>query len=131
MALGAESGHAAEVEIRVKSRLRTICFSSFSKTTQKSLPPVSSDRCSLLMEMGFVERLVTLAGFSANFISLASASSLRFHVDGQNVSSLHVEIAQGGVQGFRDGHGNAVYLGIPYAASTGGENRYGSRQQSC
>lgn len=33
-------------------------------------------------------------------------------------------IDQGVIHGFRDAHSNAVYLGIPFAASTGGENRY-------
>ncbi|KHN94895.1 acetylcholinesterase precursor [Metarhizium album ARSEF 1941] len=31
---------------------------------------------------------------------------------------------QGVVTGFRDTYGNAVYLGIPFAATTGGENRW-------
>jgi hypothetical protein len=34
-----------------------------------------------------------------------------------------VTLEQGAVQGFRDNHTNSVYLGIPYAATTGGENR--------
>jgi len=29
----------------------------------------------------------------------------------------------GPVRGFEDTHGNSVFLGIPYAASTGGANR--------
>lgn len=32
-------------------------------------------------------------------------------------------IEQGMVEGFRDIHCNAVYLGIPFAATTGGQNR--------
>lgn len=31
---------------------------------------------------------------------------------------------QGPVTGFEDTHGNSVFLGIPYAATTGGANRY-------
>lgn len=34
-------------------------------------------------------------------------------------------VPQGTVEGFRDEHCNAVYLGVPFAASTGGQNRYG------
>jgi hypothetical protein len=31
---------------------------------------------------------------------------------------------QGAVRGFEDANGNFVFLGIPYAATTGGSNRY-------
>jgi hypothetical protein len=31
---------------------------------------------------------------------------------------------QGPVRGFTDTHGNSVFLGIPFAATTGGANRY-------
>jgi hypothetical protein len=30
---------------------------------------------------------------------------------------------QGQIRGFRDSSGSAVYLGVPFAATTGGENR--------
>lgn len=33
-------------------------------------------------------------------------------------------LQQGSVKGSLDSHGNAVYLGIPFAETTGGENRY-------
>lgn len=32
-------------------------------------------------------------------------------------------IGQGKIEGFRDEHCNGVYLGVPFAASTGGQNR--------
>lgn len=35
----------------------------------------------------------------------------------------HAALPQGDIQGFRDKHCNAVYLGVPFAASTGGQNR--------
>jgi hypothetical protein len=35
-------------------------------------------------------------------------------------------VPQGTVEGFRDEYCNAVYLGVPFAASTGGQNRYGN-----
>lgn len=77
--------------------------------------------------MGFVGRFVSLAGFGANFISSAAAAAAtsppHSYAQSRNGSVPYVDIAQGGVRGFRDGHGNAVYLGVPYAASTGGENR--------
>lgn len=31
---------------------------------------------------------------------------------------------QGAVRGFEDSHGNHVYLGIPFAATTAGKNRF-------
>lgn len=33
-------------------------------------------------------------------------------------------IPQGTIKGFRDSSSNSVFLGIPFAATTGGENRY-------
>lgn len=33
-------------------------------------------------------------------------------------------VAQGLVEGFLDSSDNSVFLGIPYAATTGGENRF-------
>lgn len=35
-------------------------------------------------------------------------------------------LPQGTVKGFTDSHGNSVFLGIPFAATTGGDNRYES-----
>lgn len=35
-----------------------------------------------------------------------------------------VVLPQGRIKGFRDDSRNAVFLGIPFAATTGGENRY-------
>lgn len=35
-------------------------------------------------------------------------------------------LRQGNVKGFKDSYGNSVFLGIPFAATTGGENRYDS-----
>ncbi|CAF3544972.1 unnamed protein product [Fusarium graminearum] len=37
-------------------------------------------------------------------------------------------IPQGNIEGFRDTHCNAVYLGVPFAASTGGQNRWKAPQ---
>jgi hypothetical protein len=53
---------------------------------------------------------------------VASASALTNYGSG-NHSVPHVTLDQGAIQGFRDNHTNFVYLGIPYAATTGGENR--------
>jgi carboxylesterase type B len=40
-----------------------------------------------------------------------------------NTSTPRVSLEQGDIQGFRDDHTNSVFLGVPYAATTGGENR--------
>ncbi|CVL01384.1 uncharacterized protein FPRO_12149 [Fusarium proliferatum ET1] len=40
----------------------------------------------------------------------------------------HAALPQGDIQGFRDKHCNAVYLGVPFAASTGGQNRWKAPQ---
>ncbi|KAJ4012411.1 hypothetical protein NW752_008097 [Fusarium irregulare] len=37
-------------------------------------------------------------------------------------------IGQGKIEGFRDEHCNGVYLGVPFAASTGGQNRWKAPQ---
>ncbi|RGP58881.1 hypothetical protein FSPOR_11720 [Fusarium sporotrichioides] len=37
-------------------------------------------------------------------------------------------VPQGKIEGFRDAHCNAVYLGVPFAASTGGQNRWKAPQ---
>lgn len=72
--------------------------------------------------MGFVERLVLGASFVSLGAAAATTSELNEYKLG-NDSVPYVDVAQGGVRGFRDAHGNAVFLGVPYAASTGGENR--------
>lgn len=41
-----------------------------------------------------------------------------------------VVLPQATVRGFLDSHNNLVYLGIPYAQTTGGQNRYHS-SDSC
>jgi hypothetical protein len=43
---------------------------------------------------------------------------------GKAVTGAIAPLDQGSVKGFNDAHGNSVFLGIPFAATTGGENRY-------
>ena len=76
--------------------------------------------------MGLSKRIVTAA--SLGLVAFDAASPVNAAVlpsdHGMSNSSVpHVNLEQGSVQGFRDNHTNAVYLGIPYAATTGGENR--------
>lgn len=58
--------------------------------------------------------MVTILALTAS--ALADAASC-------NLPSPSAVISQGAIQGFRDGYCNAVYLGIPFAATTGGKNR--------
>lgn len=43
---------------------------------------------------------------------------------GQAGGAVTARLQQGEVKGFTDSHGNNVFLGIPFADTTGGENRY-------
>lgn len=43
---------------------------------------------------------------------------------GQNGGAATARLQQGEVKGFTDSHGNNVFLGIPFADTTSGENRY-------
>lgn len=44
-------------------------------------------------------------------------------VAGGCASQPSVTLPQGTVKGFRDASGSSIYLGVPFAATTGGENR--------
>ncbi|KAH8660723.1 carboxylesterase [Tricladium varicosporioides] len=63
-------------------------------------------------------------------ICLASALSSRFQVRAGCSCTIDEETFptaltnQGQVSGFQDASGNSVFLGIPYAATTGGDNRW-------
>jgi hypothetical protein len=65
--------------------------------------------------MGLKGTLLTAASFGLVAADVGYASS--------NTSSPRVSLEQGDIQGFRDNHTNSVFLGVPYAANTGGENR--------
>jgi hypothetical protein len=47
------------------------------------------------------------------------------------VSEATRSLHQGTVKGFTDSHGNSVFLGIPFAETTGGKNRYVSNAIRC
>jgi hypothetical protein len=67
--------------------------------------------------MGLKGTLLTAAGFSL------VASDVVYGYPSSNTSSPRVSLEQGDILGFRDNHTNSVFLGVPYAATTGGENR--------
>ena len=67
--------------------------------------------------MGLKGTLLTAAGFGLVVADVAHGYA------SSNTSSPRVSLEQGDIQGFRDNHTNSVFLGVPYAATTGGENR--------
>ncbi|EEY16666.1 para-nitrobenzyl esterase [Verticillium alfalfae VaMs.102] len=67
--------------------------------------------------MGLVNvftKAASLAAVSCFFPSTAAAAA---------TSVPSAVIPQGTIRGFRDTHGNSVFLGVPFAATTGGKNR--------
>ena len=66
-------------------------------------------------------------GLKGTFLAAAGfglvAADVAHSYASSNTSSPRVSLEQGDIQGFRDDHMNSVFLGIPYAATTGGENR--------
>lgn len=74
--------------------------------------------------MGIVANLVAAAGIlsacSSNFATFASPCQPR--------GIPRAVTAQGTITGARDAHGNSVFLGIPFAATTGGDNRWRAPQ---
>jgi hypothetical protein len=66
--------------------------------------------------MGLKVTLLTAAGFGL------VASDVAYGYPSSNTSSPRVSLEQGDI-GFRDNHTNSVFLGVPFAATTGGENR--------
>jgi hypothetical protein len=61
---------------------------------------------------------VLVAGLHS--VSLVTGLSLPREASSETVATLD----DGTVKGSIDEHGNSVFLGIPFAATTGGENRY-------
>jgi hypothetical protein len=73
--------------------------------------------------MGIVGKMIH-AGVVASSLALTTgAAAIKPYACHNNQTTPHVTLGQGGVQGFRDSHANSVFLGIPYAATTGGQNR--------
>lgn len=77
--------------------------------------------------MGIRAKIITAAGLGLvafDAASPVSAATLPSGYATGNGTVPRVVLEQGAVQGFRDNSTNEVYLGIPYAATTGGENRW-------
>ncbi|KID94039.1 acetylcholinesterase precursor, partial [Metarhizium majus ARSEF 297] len=61
--------------------------------------------------------MATILALTASGLAEAEAASC-------NLPLPSAVISQGAIRGFRDAYCNAVYLGIPFAATTGGKNRW-------
>ncbi|KAF5024496.1 hypothetical protein F66182_3436 [Fusarium sp. NRRL 66182] len=75
--------------------------------------------------MGLIRTAAGLILATSYLVPVTAASSCSLKSKQPVPSAV---IPQGTVQGFRDKHCNAVYLGIPFAASTGGQNRWRAPQ---
>lgn len=76
--------------------------------------------------MGLVNAFTTGAS-----LALAASSILPRVVTGARTNiprPTSIVLPQGSIEGFRDDSRNSVYLGIPFAATTGGENRWRAPQ---
>jgi hypothetical protein len=72
--------------------------------------------------MGIANRIMQAGVVASSLASTTEAAAISTYAC-HNKTEPHVNLDQGGVLGFRDGHANSVFLGVPYAASTGGQNR--------
>lgn len=68
--------------------------------------------------MGFARLLQAAA-----CLSLTASPAAAVPCAGRSPQPPVVALPQGTVHGFRDAHDNPVYLGIPFAQTTGGQNR--------
>jgi len=68
-------------------------------------------------------RIPTALVAGLHSLSLVTGSPLPHEASSETVATLD----DGIVKGSTDEHGNSVFLGIPFAATTGGENRYVGR----
>jgi hypothetical protein len=75
--------------------------------------------------MGITGRLFNMGVVASSLASATGAAALdtTSTYACHNRTAPHVTLDQGGIQGFRDSHANSVFLGVPYAATTGGQNR--------
>ncbi|KAK7429799.1 hypothetical protein QQZ08_003644 [Neonectria magnoliae] len=75
--------------------------------------------------MGLAQLFTSATGLALAASCLPSAAAAACNI-GRSVPNA--VIPQGTVEGSRDASGNAVFLGIPFAATTGGENRWRAPQ---
>ncbi|KAM0549504.1 hypothetical protein ACHAPJ_009320 [Fusarium lateritium] len=77
--------------------------------------------------MGLVDMFTTAILAASCLTPVAAAAAAAACSDCRPIIPQAV-IPQGTIKGFRDDHCNAVYLGVPFAASTGGQNRWKAPQ---
>jgi hypothetical protein len=63
-------------------------------------------------------------GITVGLVPVASGNPLRPAAVRGNAAAATVSLHAGTVKGSIDSHGNSVFLGIPFAETTGGKNRY-------
>jgi hypothetical protein len=75
--------------------------------------------------MGIISKIVHVGVVASGLASATGAAAVKPYACHSNHNQIapHVTLDQGGVQGFRDSSANSVFLGVPYAATTGGQNR--------
>jgi hypothetical protein len=76
----------------------------------------------LVVTMGITSKIVQVGVVALGLASAAAVKPYACH-NHNNQTAPHVTLDQGGVQGFHDSSANSVFLGVPYAATTGGQNR--------
>ncbi|KAJ4256881.1 hypothetical protein NW762_008977 [Fusarium torreyae] len=78
--------------------------------------------------MGLVDMFTTATGLILAASCLAPVAAAAAACSDCRPIIPQAVIPQGTIKGFRDDHCNAVYLGVPFAASTGGQNRWKAPQ---
>ena len=78
-----------------------------------------------MVTMGIAGKIINIGVVASSLTSTTGAAAVDIPptYGSNNHTAPHVTLDQGGVQGFRDSHANSVFLGVPYAATTGGQNR--------
>jgi hypothetical protein len=75
-------------------------------------------------------RIATAIAVGLQSLPVVYATPVPPQPDNELGASAVRPFQDGSVKGFVDSHGNSVFLGVPYADTTGGKNRYVSRDWS-
>ena len=76
--------------------------------------------------MGIASKMINVSVMASSLASTIGAAAVETpstYACDNHTTAPQVILDQGGVHGFRDSHANSVFLGVPYAATTGGQNR--------
>jgi hypothetical protein len=76
--------------------------------------------------------VVGLQSLALGILPVVSGKPLPRDAVNETAVDVSTKLYDGTVKGFSDSYGNSVFLGIPFAETTGGENRYvASDDQLC